>query len=65
MLRDAPEAEKPQDDKPDQHHRAEQPANRSGAAALDQEQAGEQNERDRNDIGLAERGRDLQPFDSA
>ena len=50
---------------PHQHHRAEQPADRRGAAALHQEKADQQHQRDRYDIGVEQRGRDLQPFDRA
>ena len=65
LPRDAPDAEHRQDCEPDHHDRPEQSADCRRAAALNDEQRGQQHQRDRNDVGLEERRRDLEPLDGA
>ena len=65
LLDDAPYAERGDDGEPHQHDWTEQPADRGGAAVLHQKQPGQQNQRNRYDIGREYRGRDLQPLDCA
>jgi hypothetical protein len=48
---DAPQAEDPQNGKPEQHEGAEDPADPASAHALDGEQDGQNDERDRNHVG--------------
>ena len=64
-LRDLPEAEQRQYGEPDQHDRAEEAPHARRPAALHQEEPDQQNERDRDHIGLEERRRDFQPLDGA
>ncbi len=65
LLRDSPDAEQRQHQEPDQHHRAEEAAYRGRTVALHQEEAGEESERDRDDIGVEERRRHFQSLDRA
>jgi hypothetical protein len=65
LLHDPPDPERRQNGEPHQHDRAEQTADRRGALALDHEKPDQQEERDRDHVGLEQRGRDLQPLDSA
>jgi hypothetical protein len=65
FLRDLTCAEDGEGEEPQRHDRAEQRAHPARAAVLHQEQANQDGERDRHDVGLEHRGRDFQTFDSA
>ncbi len=65
MTRHLGAAETRQHDEPHRHDRAEELADYAGAAALEQEQRHQQHDRDRQDVGLEHRRRDLKAFDRA
>ena len=52
-----------QHDEPDRHHRAEQLADAGGAVALHHEQDGQHHQRDRHDVAVQRRRRDLEALD--
>ena len=58
-------AQQPEHCEPDQHDRAEQPADFCGATALNQEQPDEDRQRDRYDEGFENRRCDLDAFNRA
>jgi hypothetical protein len=64
VLYDPPDAQQAAHGKPDQHHRSKGAGNCRRAAALHEKETDQQNERDRNDVGLKQR-RHFQPFDRA
>ena len=63
IVDDLQHAEQAQRGKPAGHDRAEEQAHRAGAAFLDEKQAGQDGQRQRNHIGLQGRRHQPRPFD--
>ena len=65
VLRDAPYAEQCEHREPHQHHRSEESPDRRRSVALHQKQTGQENDRNRNNVGIKKRRRYFQAFHRA
>ena len=65
MVHDSPYAEQCQHREPHQHHRSEESPDCRRSAALHQKQAGQQNDGNRNNVGVEKRRRDFQALHRA